>query len=260
MAKEPMTSDDIEIKKETFWRFRKVSQHEFVLRREIALDRVQTHFDAMGEVAVFGVCRLSAGSLCYQSDGYAQAVPWREYGIVLPPRSVARGSSMGLHLEVDFLITTEMHPDLPKMACIFPLTSSRPQTFDEAMKLLPPPESRHPIEVCTRPSSLARKVKAAIDASFRETTSFAGLARSLDVSQTMMGRYFKKDYGMTPTAYRNHLRIVSVTLDLISGAEIVDSYQTVGFDDLSQFYKQFKRVTKATPGEYRPKKSKITKK
>lgn len=46
---------------------------------------------------------------------------------------------------------------------------------------------------------------------------------------------------------------------LADGAVPVDVFQDVGFDDLSRFYKIFRRVACAAPGSYRPIQSKNAK-
>jgi hypothetical protein len=43
------------------------------------------------------------------------------------------------------------------------------------------------------------------------------------------------------------------------GAAPIDVFQDVGFDDLSRFYKIFRKVACAAPGSYRPVRSKNAK-
>jgi methylphosphotriester-DNA--protein-cysteine methyltransferase len=46
---------------------------------------------------------------------------------------------------------------------------------------------------------------------------------------------------------------------LAEGEAPVDVFQDVGFDDLSRFYKIFRKVACATPGKYRPPRSRNAK-
>lgn len=255
-----MTSEDIEIEKDSYWRFRRLSDNEFYLRRQIAFKQTRTVFDAMGPTFLLGICELTSGSLVYDSNKKKIKVPWDRYAFFMPPFSITRAVSESLHQSVDFLISTASHQGLPKVAGIFPFDGKLPTTFAGVQAVLQSTDNFVCIEACALPSALSRKVKSALDRSFKHDKQLSKIADDLGVSQTLMGRYFKKDFGISPSAYRNHLRIVSASFDLIAGAEIVDSFQKVGFADLSLFYKQFKRITRATPGEYRAKKSKITKK
>ena len=254
-------SASIEIRKDTLWRFRRLSQDEFVMRREIRLEQPQQYFDAMGPVTSFGICKRHAGALFYESAGVKIAIPWQEYGVFMPRFTLTRAASEHLDLNVDFMMTTAQQEGLPGEAFIFPLDLDKepPKNFAAVRDFLPPPHERILVDFCPSPTALSRRIKAALDQSFMETIRFSSIARQLNVSPTILGRYFKRNFGLSPLAYRNHMRIMSASLELVAGAEIINSYQTVGFDDLSQFYKQFKRVTKATPGEYRSKKSKFTK-
>lgn len=229
------------------------------MRREIVLSRPNKYFDAMGPVTALGICRRNSGAIYYEAGGATITIPWQEYGVFMPRFTLTRAHSENLDLHVDFIMTTASHKDLPDRAFIFALGNDRPKTFADVRDLLPPSNERLMIDFCPQPTALSRKVKQALDESFMENIKLSDLAARLNVSPTVMGRYFKRSYGLSPLAYRNHMRVMSASLDLIAGSEIIESFQSVGFEDLSQFYKQFKRVTKATPGEYRQKKSKITK-
>lgn len=258
--REQQSTNIVEIRKQTLWRYRRLDAHEFILRREIKIPNDHDYFDTMGPVTLFGICRKKSGSFAYQSDGRAVDVPWSDFGIFLPPFSLSRASSVDLDLEVDFLISTSHHNNLPKNAFIFPLSIPHPKAFCDVASALQALQNRFCIDVCTKPTALSSRIKSLLESSFTEPRKLSEIADRLNISQTIMGRYFKRDFGLSPTMYRNQMRIVGASLDLIAGADISDSFQEFGFEDLSQFYKQFKRVTMATPREYQPKKSKITKK
>jgi AraC-like DNA-binding protein len=71
------------------------------------------------------------------------------------------------------------------------------------------------------------------------------------VSPGVLSRAFKDDYGVPPVRYRHQVRIVDALTRLASGDAPADVFQDVGFNDLSRFYKVFRKLACATPGAYR---------
>jgi two-component system response regulator YesN len=69
----------------------------------------------------------------------------------------------------------------------------------------------------------------------------------LNISHEHLSRQFKKDYGLSPSAYLHKLRVAEATFRLTLGEEIIDISQDVGYNDLSRFYKQFKKATHTSP-------------
>ena len=51
--------------------------------------------------------------------------------------------------------------------------------------------------------------------------------------------------------YRHHVRIMDALLRLASGTAPVDASFDAGFEDLSRFYKIFRKVACGAPGSYR---------
>lgn len=80
----------------------------------------------------------------------------------------------------------------------------------------------------------------------------AELARSVGMSPQAFSRFFKREVGKTFVSYVNEWRIGLATRSLIETdvpitAIAVDS----GFDNLSHFNRQFRRITGLTPSAYR---------
>jgi methylphosphotriester-DNA--protein-cysteine methyltransferase len=64
---------------------------------------------------------------------------------------------------------------------------------------------------------------------------------------------------MPPVRYRHHVRVMDALMQFAEGAAPAQVFQDVGFDDLSRFYKIFRKVACAPPGPYRPPTSRIAK-
>ena len=58
----------------------------------------------------------------------------------------------------------------------------------------------------------------------------------------------KRDFEMSPSTYLHQLRLADAPLKLAKGEEIINVSQDIGYNDLSRFYKQFRKTTKTSPG------------
>jgi AraC-like DNA-binding protein len=63
-------------------------------------------------------------------------------------------------------------------------------------------------------------------------------------------RSFARTYGVTPKQYVTRARLFDAAIGLFTGSSISSAALASGFNDVSRFYAQFKRVLRATPGEY----------
>ena len=99
---------------------------------------------------------------------------------------------------------------------------------------------------------VAEKVKEKIDRAFSEQETFHEELRKIGLTPRRVTEVFKAEYGVTPKAYSDSLRLKEAQrLLLCTDAKVVDiAYQT-GFGSLTAFYQFFKKETGKTPGDYR---------
>jgi AraC-like DNA-binding protein len=149
------------------------------------------------------------------------------------------------------------------IAAIDPLPSkflTRPVVFDVAFKNAPSSLSdvletlsrgtnMQSIEIHPTPSLLTLKAKRIIDESYLINPSISKIAFHLKVTPEHLSRQFKNDFGMSPSNYLRRLRVADAPLRLAKGEKIVEVSQDVGYNDLSRFYKQFRKTTETSPGE-----------
>lgn len=114
------------------------------------------------------------------------------------------------------------------------------------MELLSGCESR-PVELAAT-SELVLSAKQMLDADHKNGTSIADIALSLGVSHSHLARRFKKEIGMSPIEYCHRLRIAEAAWMLSSGEKIAAVSMHVGYDDLSRFYKHFRKIMSHSPG------------
>ena len=143
--------------------------------------------------------------------------------------------------------------DLPKIfssvPAVFDTTfAETPGGISQAAEILKSGENFQPIEAFPKASLLSIKAKRLIDENYLVYPSIARAAKRLNVSHEHLSRQFKSDFRMTPSDYLRQLRMADAPLLLAKGEAIIDVSQDVGYNDLSRFYKQFRKTTNTSPG------------
>ncbi len=91
-----------------------------------------------------------------------------------------------------------------------------------------------------------------IDKNFTHDISREGLAAAVDMSPSYMGTQFKTYKGITISGYINKRRIDEAISLLQQGSmKIIDIAFSVGFENIVNFNRVFKKITGKTPSEYR---------
>lgn len=127
-------------------------------------------------------------------------------------------------------------------------TAKMPENATEAIEILQARRNFQFVGFNPKASLLSLKTKKLIDENRLAFPSISRIAARLKVSHEHLSRQFKRDFGMTPSAYLHKLRIADAQLRLAQGEEIIEISQEVGYNDLSRFYKQFRKATKTSPG------------
>lgn len=123
-----------------------------------------------------------------------------------------------------------------------------PKNVNEVIQILDSRKNPQPIDLNPQASLLSLKAKKIIDENYCIYPSIARVAARLNVSHEHLTRQFKRDFGMTPSVYLRQLRIADATFRLSKGEPIIEVSGEVGYNDLSRFYKQFRRQTRKSPG------------
>lgn len=89
---------------------------------------------------------------------------------------------------------------------------------------------------------IAKEVKQKIDLVYREQNELNSMLNEIGMSGRRLTDIFKDEYGLTPKAYADHLKLEDVKYFLEeTDKKIVDIAYAVGFESLSAFYYFFKR-------------------
>ncbi|MEL6493116.1 MAG: AraC family transcriptional regulator [Cyanobacteria bacterium J06621_3] len=76
------------------------------------------------------------------------------------------------------------------------------------------------------------------------------LANLVNLKPLRLLRAFRKQIGLPPHAYLNHIRVNRAQKLLVEGWSIIDAALETGFSDQSHLHRHFKKITGLTPGQY----------
>jgi AraC-like DNA-binding protein len=195
---------------------------------------------------------LSRGDYYFISDGSEVRPSAHHFGIFYPRFTMVCAGVNAMKGIVSGIGSIRQPFGLPGSPFIFE-TDHRGEfnSIDDAVSMIHRSRDRKTIEINTRPSLLSVKTKRLIDENFEVYPSIARIAARLRVTHAHLSRQFRKDFGLSPSSYLHQLRVAEATLLLSLGQEIVDISQVVGYNDLSRFYKQFRKQYATSPGRCR---------
>lgn len=193
---------------------------------------------------------LRSGEIFFIS-GQEQISPrTKRFGVFYPPFSITRPSFKNLKSHVIGIAAIDALPEeFTGAPIVFDANRvERPTSLQQIIEILKTGINSQPIEFNPHPSLLSLKAKRLIDESHRVYPSIARVASRIGVTHAHLSRQFKRDFEMSPSAYLRQLRVADVPLRLARGEEIINISLDVGYNDLSRFYKQFRKTTRTSPG------------
>ena len=226
-----------------------------LVRRKITHPRLHRDIDVFGNFWTLTMGSVPAKKVKFKRDGELFFLPSEPGLIFLPPFSVVDWEVEPCSFSFDSIICSLPLPeDMPRFPVCYLNKENHafPNSVEEIFQIIRNSASPIPIGTCREPSAVARKAKELIDKTFPQKTGISEIAKQLKLSHTVMGRAFKASFGLTPIAYRNKLRISdSLRLLLMENCQVSKAAQGVGFDDMSRFYRLFRRTYLTRPSKYR---------
>jgi len=197
--------------------------------------------------------KLGAGELFFISGKEHIRPKTKRFGVFYPPFSITqpcfnntRGRFVGI------AVTEPLPARFTTAPAVFESTFTEPPSgVAQVIETLSEGGNRQPIDINPKPSLLSLKAKRLIDENYLVYPSIARIAVRLGVTHEHLSRQFKRDFDMSPSNYFRRLRVADAPLRLARGEEIINVSQSVGYNDLSRFYKQFRKTTSTSPGAFK---------
>jgi AraC-like DNA-binding protein len=193
---------------------------------------------------------LQAGEVFFRSDETVVCPNTRRFGVLYPPFSITQLSLNNLNGHLLGIASTQTLPtEFESPPIVFEVDTIRaPDSGEAVIEILKSGVNRQSIDLKPTASGLSLKAKRLIDENHLAHPSIGSVARRLGVSHAHLSRQFKSDFGMSPISYFRKLRVADVPLRLARGEQIIEVSEDVGYNDLSRFYKQFRKTTNTSPG------------
>ena len=193
---------------------------------------------------------LQTGELYFISGGDKIRPGTNLFGVLYPPFTITRPCFQNVRANVIGIATMESLPEaLTAEPIVFDVQDiDLPSSVSEVFEIIEAGSNRQRIQLNPGASILSLKAKKLIDKSYLVYPSIARVAQRLNVTHAHLSRRFKRDLGMSPSDYLRRLRVADAPLRLARGEKIVNVSLDVGYNDLSRFYKQFRKTTDSSPG------------
>ena len=192
---------------------------------------------------------IKSGDVEFMIDSKNIRPATNSFGVLYSPFSLTRVSFQNPRGRVVGIACSD---DLPaeflSSPLLFETSCFSAGSAGEAIDIIRAGKNPQSVAACASASSLSRKAKQLIDKNHLDYPAIARIAQRLRVSHAHLSRQFKSDFGMSPSEYLRKLRVADAPLRFARGEEIVNVSLDVGYNDLSRFYKQFRKTTNTSPG------------
>lgn len=121
----------------------------------------------------------------------------------------------------------------------------------EAAGFRPCKRCRPDLAVYQPARELAREMKTVVEDEFLEKAAMFDKLKGLGVTPKRAIEIFKAEYGVTPGAYADSLRVAEARRLLETDAPILDIAYALGFESLSAFYALFGKTMEMSPAAFR---------
>jgi AraC-like DNA-binding protein len=229
------------------------------IEQRLRIPGVQIGTDVAGPACIYAVVQVRRGSVVYQHGEAGVRAP-RRFALFLPPFGIVQASLERCDVTSAAIAFRPLASDeLPEHAILWAGDRAAPGSRIDALEGIRTAAVPTHVGRDRGPAPLALAAKTIIDREYGAPLEINRIAGRLHVSAAVLSRTFRHTYGMPPVRYRHHVRVMDALMRFAEGAAPAQVFQDVGFDDLSRFYKIFRKVTCAPPGSYRPATSKIAK-
>lgn len=238
--------------------FRQTSRHITIFKR--------THLwpPNSREIDVFGRC-WSLAWLDFPEDQVAlHRLGEKKYlngplALFIPPFSIIDTEIKGGEIYWQAVISDLPIDDtFPSQATIFSRAAYMPipESFEEIKKFLLDHQTSGGqsciVEKVEIVSGIAEKFRQFLNENFEEELSISEISQILGYNHAVIDRAFKKAYGISPINYRNKMRVLDSVHKLVLGeSNVADIGYDVGFSSPGNFSKQFKKIMKLPPSDFR---------
>jgi AraC-like DNA-binding protein len=197
--------------------------------------------------------RLTRGEVSFVSGEKQLCPSTRSFGVLYPPFTLTKLCFKSAHGKLVGIASTH---SLPSAFIGRPILfetdfAEIPSGVEQVFEVIAAATNPQDVSAYPTASLLSVKAKRLIDEHYLDYPSIGRIAKRLGVTPEHLSRQFKNDFELSPSAYLHQLRLADAPLRLARGEDIIKVSENVGYNDLSRFYKQFRKATSTSPGACR---------
>jgi AraC-like DNA-binding protein len=199
---------------------------------------------------LFELYELTAGEVFFLSGSMRICPRTSRFGVYYPPFTISQPRFKNATGHLIGVASDNCLPNaVARRPVLFETTSiTIPENATQVAEIVTAGEYPQSVELNPKPSLLSVRAKRLIDENYLSYPLISRIAQRLGITHEHLSRQFKRDFEMSPATYLHQLRLADAPLRLAKGEEIINISQDVGYNDLSRFYKQFRKSTKTSPG------------
>ena len=227
-----------------------LSSGAFLIEDDVEIKGFDNMTFMMCEAWLLELFELEAGHYSFMRGGERVRPKTKHFGIFYPPFSIMRFCMEDIRGRWTGMVATIRLPEkFMTVPILFETVFTAPPTSAEQIEeILNSSYNCQSIELKPTLSLLSIQTKRLIDENYLARPSIRHITARLGVTRAHLTRQFNSDFGLSLSAYSHQMRITDATFRLAKGEEIINISQSVGFKDLSNFYKQFRKAKAQTPG------------
>ncbi|MCB0342650.1 MAG: helix-turn-helix transcriptional regulator [Pseudobdellovibrionaceae bacterium] len=195
---------------------------------------------------------LSENQVCVFSQGQwlSETGP---SALFLPPFSVIHWRIKPGPLEwTAFIGRTPLPESVPKNPYLMSRKGLSPISTEEDVKCFMQdfPKGRN-IVYKKDPAAVSLRVKGYIDSNPGQDYPIQEIAEKLKINYRVMSRFFHDDFGLTPAAYRNNLRVMHAKCTMVfDKPSVLDVALSTGFSSSGGLSKAFRKIMDLAPSKF----------
>ncbi|MEM9073355.1 MAG: helix-turn-helix domain-containing protein [Myxococcota bacterium] len=193
--------------------------------------------------------RVERGLLEFRDGHEVRRAP-RQFVLFVPPKSMVRMPVFGARIHTQGWGGLGHVARWPARPLAVPIEEPTPDLSVLRATVEDADESRV-VDADRGCSTRIRESRLALIDAMLQPLPVGRVARRSGWNSSVFSRSFRAAYGISPRAYCQRLRVHDAMMMLLTGVSIARVAFDAGFGDVSQFYRQFRRVTGAAPGRYR---------
>lgn len=199
------------------------------------------------QAAVVALVQVEAGTVTFPLAAGELPAPSR-FVLCLPPRSIVPMRFHGARVRSDGV--ADFAPLWSGQAAFWPTAQQQMPLSREAVQALLAPDAATLLDPDAGVAAAVVRARALLHEQLALPAPVRLAALRVGMAADTLTRLFSAAYGLPPKQYCHRARLFEAVLRLLSGQSILETAFNVGFNDVSRFYRQFKRVVRTTPGEY----------